>query len=198
MPIYEYRCGSCNRVSSFFTRSIGAALDPVCAHCQSREMQRRMSSFSMGKTTQSVHERTGADPNSPDYYSDPRNIGRHVEGELPPLRHGHAPVGPGHHRRRPGRRFAQRVRRRCVEDWRPWDAQQVKPVKCNGPVLKLAPMPSSIPWIPCWPIREPWVDAPDAPGLLQLVEEHRPAHWRSPTGTLRRHTRSRFAWRSHP
>ena len=79
MPIYEYRCGSCNRVSSFFTRSIGAALDPVCAHCQSRDMQRRMSSFSMGKTTGSVHERTAANTNSPDYYSDPRNIGRHVE-----------------------------------------------------------------------------------------------------------------------
>jgi hypothetical protein len=38
-----------------------------------------MSSFAMGKTTQSVHERTPANPNSPDYYSDPRNIGRHVE-----------------------------------------------------------------------------------------------------------------------
>lgn len=79
MPIYEYRCGSCNQVSSFFTRSINSTLDPVCSHCQSPDMQRRMSSFAMGKTTQSVHERTSANPNSPDYYSDPRNIGRHVE-----------------------------------------------------------------------------------------------------------------------
>jgi putative FmdB family regulatory protein len=81
MPIYEYRCSHCGKVSSFFTRSIGASLEPSCTHCQSKEMQRRMSSFAMGKTTQSVHEQypylSGAP--SPDYYSDPRNIGRHVE-----------------------------------------------------------------------------------------------------------------------
>lgn len=80
MPIYEYRCGNCGKVSSFFTRAINDPLEPVCAHCQSRHMQRRMSSFAMGKTTQSVHERSPATGvPSPDYYSDPRNIGRHVE-----------------------------------------------------------------------------------------------------------------------
>ena len=81
MPIYEYRCGSCDRVSSFFTRSINAALTPVCSHCQSSDMQRRMSSFALGKTTQSVHEQYPTAGGSPalDYYSDPRNIGRNVE-----------------------------------------------------------------------------------------------------------------------
>lgn len=80
MPIYEFRCGSCGKVSSFFTRSINAALDPSCDHCQSKEMQRRMSSFTTGKTTQSVHSQypSSGTPN-PNYYSDPRNIGRHVE-----------------------------------------------------------------------------------------------------------------------
>ena len=44
-------------------------------------MQRRMSSFSMGKTVESVH---GQFPSlgggsALDYYSDPRNIGRNVE-----------------------------------------------------------------------------------------------------------------------
>ncbi len=84
MPIYEFRCGNCARVSTFFLRSISAALEPSwepsCDHCHSTDMQRRMSSFTMGKTTQSVH---GQYPSSAsagmDYYSDPRNIGRHVE-----------------------------------------------------------------------------------------------------------------------
>ena len=81
MPIYEFRCQDCNQVSSFFTRSIDAALDPVCAHCQGRNLQRRMSSFAMGKTEQSVHEQfPGLGGSSTlDYYSDPRNIGRGVE-----------------------------------------------------------------------------------------------------------------------
>ena len=81
MPIYEYRCGSCGKVSSFFTRSINTPLEPSCSHCQSPEIQRRMSSFVMGKTTQSAQGSYGAGPgpDSPEYYSDPHNIGRHLE-----------------------------------------------------------------------------------------------------------------------
>ena len=81
MPIYEYRCESCGQVSSFFTRSIGSPLEPICSHCKSPDMQRRMSSFAMGKTAQSVHDSfpSVAGSASPDYYSDPRNIGRNVE-----------------------------------------------------------------------------------------------------------------------
>lgn len=81
MPIYEYRCGQCGRISSFFTRSIDSSLDPSCRHCQSRDVQRRMSTFAMGNTTRSVHEQHpyASGMPSPDYYTDPRNIGRHVE-----------------------------------------------------------------------------------------------------------------------
>ena len=81
MPIYEYRCQPCGTVSSFFVRSIGSALEPVCPHCESTEMQRRMSSFAMGKTVGSVHENfpAGSEYSSPEYYQDPRNIGRNVE-----------------------------------------------------------------------------------------------------------------------
>lgn len=81
MPIYEYRCLGCGQVSSFFTRSLNATLEPVCSYCQGRDMQRRMSSFAMGKSAQSVHQQypdSSGGP-SPDYYSDPRNIGRQVE-----------------------------------------------------------------------------------------------------------------------
>ena len=81
MPIYEYRCQACGGVSSFFVRSIGIDLEPVCQHCRSKEMQRRMSSFSMRKYAASgqgaYSPRSGDSPL--DYYSDPRNIGRNVE-----------------------------------------------------------------------------------------------------------------------
>ena len=81
VPIYEYRCAICGKVSSFFIRSITSPLEPSCTHCESRDMQRRMSSFAMGKTAQSGRGSYGAGPgpSSPEYYSDPRNIGRHVE-----------------------------------------------------------------------------------------------------------------------
>ncbi len=88
MPIYEYRCRPCGKVSSFFVRSINASLEPLCTHCQSRDMVRRMSSFALGKTVQSVREKHSLGPGAPppDYYSDPRNIGRHVEESF--ARHG--------------------------------------------------------------------------------------------------------------
>ena len=81
MPIYEFRCGDCGGVSSFFTRSINSPLEPVCSHCQSLAMIRRMSQFATGKSVQSVHEQHSlrSASTSPDYYSDPRNIGRQVE-----------------------------------------------------------------------------------------------------------------------
>ena len=81
MPIYEYRCQACGTVSSFFTKSISTAMDPVCQHCHSRDMQRRMSSFSTGKYTASGQGAysPGSGDSPRDYYSDPRNIGRNVE-----------------------------------------------------------------------------------------------------------------------
>ncbi len=45
-----------------------------------------MSTFAMGKTTGDVHGATAMDSSSRDYYSDPRNIGRHVEESF--ARHG--------------------------------------------------------------------------------------------------------------
>ena len=44
-------------------------------------MERCMSSFAMGKTVGSVHESfgSGSEHWSPNYYNDPRNIGRGVE-----------------------------------------------------------------------------------------------------------------------
>jgi putative FmdB family regulatory protein len=81
MPIYEYRCGYCGRVSSFFTRAISQPLQPECRHCQGRDMHRRISSVVVGKTARSAHGKYLSISEVPlsDYSSDPRNIGRRVE-----------------------------------------------------------------------------------------------------------------------
>ena len=80
MPIYEYKCDSCGALTSVFTKSINSLVEAVCGDCDGTEMKRMISSFSMGKTAQSVHENsTSGGSNYADYYSDPRNIGRHVE-----------------------------------------------------------------------------------------------------------------------
>ena len=82
MPIYEYRCQSCHKKSSFFVKSISTSLVAVCAHCQSKDMERVISSFAYHKSAQSLREESaGAPPFGAgmDYYKDPSNIGRHVE-----------------------------------------------------------------------------------------------------------------------
>ena len=82
MPIYEYRCQQCGELSAFFVRSIGSPFAAICQSCGSGEMERRMSTFAMGKTTAAVHEANPMGSSSRDYYSDPRNIGRHVEASF--------------------------------------------------------------------------------------------------------------------
>ena len=79
MPIYEYRCQECRAVESVFVRSISSHVAPPCPTCGRDAMERLMSTFAMGKTTAGVHEANPMGSSSRDYYSDPRNIGRHVE-----------------------------------------------------------------------------------------------------------------------
>jgi len=43
MPIYEFRCEDCGKVSDFLVRSVSEPLDPVCTHCKSRRMIRLIS-----------------------------------------------------------------------------------------------------------------------------------------------------------
>ena len=50
MPIYEYRCQACHRVSSFFFKVASAARAVNCDHCGDAGMDRIMSSFSQGRT----------------------------------------------------------------------------------------------------------------------------------------------------
>ena len=50
MPIYEYRCEKCRKISSFLTTRISEKVDPVCEHCGSHAMNRLMSRFAMPKS----------------------------------------------------------------------------------------------------------------------------------------------------
>ena len=72
MPIYEYRCQACDQKSSFFVRSMKAKVDAVCPQCGSGDMKRLISTVSFRSSGRS----SGS---APDYYSDPSNIGKHVE-----------------------------------------------------------------------------------------------------------------------
>ncbi len=43
MPIYEYRCGRCGKVSNFLILNIRNPFEPTCKHCDSQEMTRLIS-----------------------------------------------------------------------------------------------------------------------------------------------------------
>ncbi len=78
MPIYEFQCSSCQNKTSVFVRSMSTPVDPSCSSCGSKDIVRLISSFGVAKTIKAVHEASGSS-NSPDYYNDPRNIGRSTE-----------------------------------------------------------------------------------------------------------------------
>ena len=44
MPVYEYRCQQCREISSYLLKTYGGELQSGCKHCQSRDLQRIISS----------------------------------------------------------------------------------------------------------------------------------------------------------
>ena len=50
MPIYEYRCQSCHRVTSRFFKVASAASAVSCDLCGAADTERIMSSFAQGRT----------------------------------------------------------------------------------------------------------------------------------------------------
>ena len=53
MPIYEYRCEKCRRVTSVLTTRVSEKVDAVCAHCGGKKMSRMMSRFAMPRSEES-------------------------------------------------------------------------------------------------------------------------------------------------
>lgn len=78
MPIYEYRCDSCRRLSSVFVRSAKAEVRATCEHCGSADLKRMMSRVGRVKSTQDVLDEYGT-PSAGEGYRDPRQIGSWVE-----------------------------------------------------------------------------------------------------------------------
>jgi len=82
MPIYEFRCADCGKITNYFTRKVDTATKVACEHCQSQDTSRMMSKFGRSYSREEIVEMYG-DPSEqgggPDAYRDPRQIGSWVE-----------------------------------------------------------------------------------------------------------------------
>src|ERR1017187_7749237 len=81
MPIYEFRCRECSRLTSVFARTVSSPLDPTCSACGSKSMERAPTKFAYHRSEQQIMEEYGMpDPGAgANAYKDPRQIGRWVE-----------------------------------------------------------------------------------------------------------------------
>ncbi len=79
MPIYEYRCQDCGRLSSVFTRSVSSPVNAACKHCGSGRLEKSLSRFAYHKSEGDILRDYGAEPKRLDDYKDPRQIGRWAE-----------------------------------------------------------------------------------------------------------------------
>ncbi len=79
MPIYEYTCGDCRRLTSVFLKTMGADAKATCTHCGSGKLSRAPSRFAYHKSEQRVLEEHGAEPQRLEDYKDPRQLGRWAE-----------------------------------------------------------------------------------------------------------------------
>ncbi len=61
MPIYEFRCEDCGKISDFLVRSYHESFDPICKHCESRRMSRLISRVRVLRSEESRLEHL-ADP----------------------------------------------------------------------------------------------------------------------------------------
>ena len=79
MPIYEFKCQECGRLTSVFVRSMEVSHEATCQHCGSRRLERAVSRFAYRKSEQTILEEHGSEPKRLEDYKDPRQIGRWVE-----------------------------------------------------------------------------------------------------------------------
>ena len=80
MPIYEFVCQDCRRLTSVFLKTMGSRLRRTeCRHCGSEKLERALSRFAYHKSEQTILEEYGSEPQRLEDYKDPRQIGRWVE-----------------------------------------------------------------------------------------------------------------------
>ncbi len=56
MPVYEYRCDNCRRVTSLYVRGFSSEPTPVCSYCGATELSRMVSRFTVNKTEKDRYE----------------------------------------------------------------------------------------------------------------------------------------------
>jgi putative FmdB family regulatory protein len=79
LPIYEYKCRQCGRLTSVFVRSISSPVDAECKSCGSTELERAVSAFAYHRSEAAILEDYGGEPKRLEDYKDPRQIGRWTE-----------------------------------------------------------------------------------------------------------------------
>ncbi len=80
MPIYEFRCRDCRKITSVFRRTVIAEVEAVCESCGSANTARVISAASYHRSAADVI--AGLPPPGEERledYKDPRVIGRWVE-----------------------------------------------------------------------------------------------------------------------
>ena len=76
MPIYEYRCEACGRLTSQLVFKPAEATPPACRACGSIQTQRVLSGFAYHRSEASrLAEFDARAPTQPDFYKDSRNVG---------------------------------------------------------------------------------------------------------------------------
>lgn len=53
MPIYEYRCADCGRVTSVLVRGFSATVEPTCSRCKGTNLKKLVSRFAALKSEES-------------------------------------------------------------------------------------------------------------------------------------------------
>src|SRR5258708_10065730 len=77
MPIYEYQCVKCRKLTSVLTTRVSEKVDAVCAHCGGKKLRRLMSRFAMPRSEESRMDSL-ADPSKLRDLdeNDPRSVAR--------------------------------------------------------------------------------------------------------------------------
>jgi putative FmdB family regulatory protein len=79
MPIYEYKCQKCGRLTSVFVKSVSSSAGAKCKACGSEELERAISGFAYHRSASTVMGDLGSEPRRLEDYKDPRQIGRWTE-----------------------------------------------------------------------------------------------------------------------
>ena len=77
MPIYEYQCAKCRKLTNVLTTRVSEKVDAVCRHCGGKKMRRLMSRFAMPRSDESRMDSL-ADPSKLRDLdeNDPRSVAR--------------------------------------------------------------------------------------------------------------------------